>query len=125
MVQCKHWKSRKVGVNIVRELLGIMTSSKADQGIIVTCGAFTPPAKDFAHGNSIKLIEGKELVALISNVQKEPVVQSISQSIEIPICQKCGGKMVKRTARRGKNAGNLFWGCSNFPKCRSIVAYNQ
>ena len=30
--------------------------------------------------------------------------------------------MVRRVAKRGKNAGNEFWGCSTFPKCRSIVA---
>ena len=34
------------------------------------------------------------------------------------LCPKCGGKMVERVARRGKNAGNTFWGCSNFPQCR-------
>ena len=34
------------------------------------------------------------------------------------LCPKCGGKMVERVARRGKNAGNTFWGCSNFPLCR-------
>lgn len=29
--------------------------------------------------------------------------------------------MVKRTARRGKNAGNSFWGCSKYPKCRETL----
>ncbi|NLF86464.1 MAG: hypothetical protein GX571_10215 [Lentisphaerae bacterium] len=28
--------------------------------------------------------------------------------------------MVLRTARRGSNAGNQFWGCSNYPRCRHI-----
>lgn len=35
-----------------------------------------------------------------------------------PSCPKCGGQMVKRTARRGANAGGTFWGCSRFPNCR-------
>lgn len=35
------------------------------------------------------------------------------------ICPKCGAEMVLRTATRGTNAGNQFWGCSNFPSCRS------
>lgn len=30
--------------------------------------------------------------------------------------------MVLRTARRGKNAGGQFWGCSNYPKCKGIVS---
>ena len=33
------------------------------------------------------------------------------------ICPKCGSAMVVRTARKGANVGNQFWGCSNFPRC--------
>lgn len=36
------------------------------------------------------------------------------------ICPVCGGKLVVRTARRGSNAGNQFYGCSNYPKCKYI-----
>ena len=36
-------------------------------------------------------------------------------------CPKCGAAMVRRVAKRGENAGNEFWGCSAFPKCRSIA----
>jgi hypothetical protein len=38
-----------------------------------------------------------------------------------PTCPKCGSKMVLRTAKSGNNAGNQFWGCSAFPRCRSIL----
>lgn len=30
--------------------------------------------------------------------------------------------MVIRTARKGPNRGNQFWGCSSYPKCRGIVS---
>ena len=33
-------------------------------------------------------------------------------------CPKCGSRMVKRTARRGYNAGSQFWGCSRYPSCK-------
>ena len=36
------------------------------------------------------------------------------------ICPKCGSGMVLRTARNGANAGNQFWGCSAYPKCRMV-----
>ena len=36
-------------------------------------------------------------------------------------CPKCGGAMVMREAKKGQNSGKKFWGCSNFPKCRSVV----
>lgn len=35
-------------------------------------------------------------------------------------CPKCGSSMVLRTAKSGPNAGNKFWGCSAYPRCRVI-----
>ena len=58
LVQCKHWKSGKVGVKTVRELYGVMTAKQAYAGIIVTFGTFTEDAKKFATGKSIELISG-------------------------------------------------------------------
>lgn len=36
----------------------------------------------------------------------------------VPSCPSCGARMVRRTAHRGRNTGNQFWGCSRFPRCR-------
>ena len=36
------------------------------------------------------------------------------------VCPKCGGTLIKRTARKGLNAGRQFLGCSNYPTCRFI-----
>jgi ribosomal protein L37AE/L43A len=36
-------------------------------------------------------------------------------------CRKCGSSMVLRVSKKDNNAGNKFWGCSTFPKCRSVV----
>ena len=35
-------------------------------------------------------------------------------------CRACGSAMLLRTAKRGHNAGNQFWGCSAYPACRSM-----
>ena len=32
--------------------------------------------------------------------------------------------MILRTAKKGRNAGNQFWGCSKFPKCRETLPLN-
>jgi len=38
-----------------------------------------------------------------------------------PNCPKCGKAMVMRQAKTGKNAGNQFWGCSNYPECKGVA----
>ena len=35
-------------------------------------------------------------------------------------CPRCGGKLVLRKATTGFNAGNYFYGCSNYPRCKYI-----
>lgn len=37
------------------------------------------------------------------------------------ICPKCGSPLVQRTVKSGERAGSLFWGCSQFPKCRTVI----
>ena len=38
-----------------------------------------------------------------------------------PPCPACGADMVEREAKRGTNAGDTFWGCSNYPRCRTTL----
>ncbi|HOI54060.1 MAG TPA: topoisomerase DNA-binding C4 zinc finger domain-containing protein [Phycisphaerae bacterium] len=38
-----------------------------------------------------------------------------------PTCPLCGATMTLRTARRGKKAGDQFWGCQRYPKCKGIA----
>ncbi len=43
---------------------------------------------------------------------------------QAPSCPKCSAPMVRRQAKVGANAGEGFWGCSRFPKCRSTIPWN-
>jgi restriction system protein len=116
LVQCKQWKSAKVGVNIIRELFGVMTAKHATSGILITSGIFTQEAKNFAADKPIDLVDGTQLLQLIGQVQKKRVVSP--EPAPANLCPKCGGEMMMRTAQRGLNPGQKFWGCSNFPRCR-------
>jgi restriction system protein len=131
LVQCKQWRERQLGVRIARELLGVVASEKATSGILVTSGQFTAEARRFAEGNSIELIDGPALAALVADVRrakadataKPPAAPSphkpqpaVPQAT--PTCPKCGSPMVVRTAGRGPNAGSKFWGCSTYPRCK-------
>jgi len=123
LVQCKQWRSRSVGVKVVREMYGILSSSNADEVHIVSSGNFTKEAQSFADGKAIKLIYGRELLNLISDAQKTtPEKDHITESEKT--CPECGSEMVLRKARKGKNAGNEFWGCIRFPKCRETVSFS-
>lgn len=129
LVQCKQWKAYKVGVTTVRELYGVMAAEGAAGGFVVTSGVFTADAKSFAEGKNINLFGGAQLAALIKNAQLSHFETTSPRHIPSfaaadPACPNCGGAMVKRKAKQGANAGNMFWGCSNYPKCRGIVAIN-
>lgn len=131
LVQCKNWKSASVGSPIVRDLYGAMTKAGASRGIVITSGRFTKDAQDFAQGTPIELIDGEQLLALLQSVQRPtaketrqahtPVNTPAIPTIQ-PTCPKCGAAMVRRTAKRGASAGNEFWGCSTYPKCRGTIA---
>lgn len=128
LVQCKQWRSQKVGVKVVREMLGLVSAEQAAGGIVITSGQVTRDAIEFAKGKALELIDGENLVALIGAVQKESKISAASVGMNrpsdksIPSCPVCSNKMVLRTARKGKNTGQKFWGCSGFPQCRGTRA---
>ncbi|MCK5023904.1 MAG: topoisomerase DNA-binding C4 zinc finger domain-containing protein [Candidatus Aenigmarchaeota archaeon] len=39
----------------------------------------------------------------------------------VPDCTVCSKPMVQREAKKGKNASNKFWGCTQYPKCRGVL----
>ena len=127
LVQCKHWRSSKVGVPIVREHLGVMTAHRADHGVIVCTGEFTAPAIAFAATNGIELVNGQALANLIERAQSAATTGIRTDTPTLPpaapsMCPKCEAPMVERMAKRGAQAGKSFLGCSNYPTCRGTRA---
>lgn len=121
LVQCKQWKVYKVGVKTVRELYGVMASKGAAGGFVVTSGVFTDEARAFAAGKNIELMDGKALHALIRGVSvpsKAATDSSAAVTANAPVCPVCQSAMVRKTARKGSNAGNEFWGCPQYPACK-------
>lgn len=122
LIQCKHWRARMVGVAIVRELYGVMTSEGASGGALVTSGSFSEDAIAFATGKPIQLIDGPKLEQLVLSVKSgtSPTVSRVVPAASV-ICPVCGSAMVKRTAKKGATAGQQFWGCSRYPGCRGTL----
>ena len=56
-------------------------------------------------------------------------VQSADASLPMqaaaPLCPKCGVPMVLRTSGRGAHVGERFYGCTNYPRCKSILPYDR
>lgn len=126
LVQCKQWKAYKVSVDVVRQLYGVMAAQGAAGGFVITSGSFTPDAQAFADGRNVKLVDGRKLFSLIQQTQHAdsrsapatPPAHTAAKTDSEPTCPTCQAAMVRRTAKKGINAGSQFWGCSRYPACR-------
>ncbi len=124
VVQCKQWKARQVGVSTVRELYGVMAAQGAVGGFVVTSGAFTEDARRFAEGCEIELVACNQLLAMVREQHSRlaPAKAANPAAATAPSCPQCNSPMVLRTARKGAQAGNSFWGCPKYPACRGTRA---
>jgi len=125
LVQCKQWRAFKVGVDVVRELYGVMAAKGAAGGFVVTSGQFTDAAVNFASGRNVTLIDGRKLHGLLREAKAavtrsttRPAVPASAAPPQASNCPVCAKPMVRRTAKRGANAGGEFWGCTGYPTCR-------
>jgi restriction system protein len=135
LVQCKQWRAYKVGVDVVRELYGVMAARGATGGFVVTSGRFTEAAISFASGRNVTLVDGPKLLDLIrqakagagqpaAHTDATAVATPSSASVNATACPVCSKPMVRRTAKRGANAGGEFWGCTGYPACRGARPIN-
>jgi len=127
LVQCKRWREFKVGVKPVRELYGVMAAEGAQHGVLITSGIFTEEALQWAKGKPLDLVDGAQCAAMLRGVQQAqsggtspmpPPIQTPVVTPSRPSCPVCGSEMVLRRAKRGANAGNEFWGCSEWSRTR-------
>jgi restriction system protein len=129
LVQCKQWRALRVGVDVVRELYGVMAARGATGGFVVTSGRFTDEAVSFANGRNVTLVDGTKLLSLIRQARAgtgHPEVRTEAAKTTRPTrdtahataCPVCTKPMVRRAAKRGANAGGEFWGCTDYPACR-------
>ncbi len=124
VAQCKAW-NRPIGVNLIRELYGVMAAERVKHGIFLTTSEYSKDAIEFAKGKNLLLIDCDELITLINNLgdkEKRKIDKlATTGDYTTPTCVRCNVKMTKRTAKTGKNAGGEFWGCVNYPKCKNTI----
>ena len=122
VVQCKHWHGKAVGVKELREFFGVMTSHQLKRGTYATTSTYTPDAQKFATDNGINAMDGRALLDLIAKRTPEQQQALLAVAFEgeywRPTCASCGIKLMERTPTKG---GSAFWGCSNYPRCKSRI----
>ena len=136
-VQYKHWREYEIDVAVLEAFDAVMEEESVREGIIITTGLFTQEALDYSHAKHILLINGVDLSLMVNTLgelneedshakdcdTEESNDNPVEEMPELePLCPICSCEMIKRTARKGKNAGNTFWGCSQFPNCRGVIS---
>lgn len=120
IVQCKHWQGTPVGVKEMREFYGVMASHQLKRGTYATTSTYTADAQKFAKDNGINAMDGAGLLRLIATRTPEQQQALLTVAFEgdywRPTCASCGIKLVDRKPSKG---GAAFWGCSNYPRCKS------
>jgi restriction system protein len=128
LVQCKTRTHRDVGVNYIRELLGVMTSEKVDKGILITNSDFTKEALKFANDNKIEPVHIHKLWMMLDELDADKKAHLVnfleSSDFTTPTCPNCEVKLVERVTKKGKNIGQRFWGCQNYPRCSYSLPMN-
>lgn len=85
------------------------------------------------------LIEPEEQIKIITAIENGRLTDSlktnrkhiqhvkrlIANKEEQNFCPKCGKKMTLRKIKTGASKGLQFWGCSSFPRCRTLVPIHE
>ncbi len=115
-----------MGVREVREFFGVMASHSLKRGTYATSSVFTGDALAFAKANGINAMDGERLLQTIRSRTAEQQAELLKVATEgeywRPTCSSCGVKMTPRQPRAG---GKPFWGCQNYPKCRSTLPMKE
>lgn len=91
-------------------------------GAIQFIKSFTVPAYD--EYRVAEIVDQLETGRLPNNLKTHfQHVESLQARADVDahrLCPKCGDTLVIREVKSGARAGERFWGCSSFPKCRTV-----
>ena len=65
IVRCKHWLDKPVGLQEMKEFLGLVATFQSAHGTYTTTSTYTPEALQFAKENGIDAVDGRSLLRRI------------------------------------------------------------
>ena len=123
VLQCKRYRA-DVGEPVVRDLYGTYLHQGATGAVLITTGAISRHAKEFAAGKKIQLYDGKEFLTLLNHAKLTTHLvpdSFVLRAGDVPRslqkdpkqCPLCGSNLRLSSGKYGK-----FYGCSRYPNCR-------
>jgi len=104
--------------NVVRPR-GLIKFIKAHNSVAFTPGEMADIIDSIEHTRYSKSFKTRrEHVDNLKANKNEESKGSTKHKSENLICPRCGNDLVIRTAKRGQNIGNQFYGCKSYPRCK-------
>lgn len=83
IIQCKRYL-KPIGESVIRDLYGVVTSERANKGILITNSSFTRSSKMFASNKPIELIGGVQLQDLIEQYLGKEEKSKEGKKLNVP-----------------------------------------
>jgi len=101
---------------------GSRKRQERDEFLIELCRTISLPLIIVPAQRTYSVAELREkLLAALAGEVTPTTCDALLQEQVAPLCPKCSAPMVRRLAKKGANAGQEFWGCTAYPRCRGVV----
>ncbi len=118
-VMCKPWKGGEVTSPEIIEFSTELKHAGISRGMLVSLRECTLPALSVARTLGIDIVNREGLVNLFAACDQDSRSELLTHLGDGPKrCPKCDSEMVLQTATSGVGAGEQYWSCTAFPKCR-------
>ncbi|HWD19252.1 MAG TPA: restriction endonuclease [Verrucomicrobiae bacterium] len=123
-VMCKPWKNAEIASPEIIEFSTELKRAGMSHGVLVSLRQGTLPALQVAEALGIEIVNETGLLQLMAGCGERLRGECLAiLESDAKYCPSCDHQMLLRTATKGLGAGEQFWGCSTYPKCRCSVPH--
>lgn len=117
-MQCRPWRSAKVGERNVRELRQAMAEARIRRGLLVTLEGGDAAAAALARKSGIRILALQDVLRLLldAGVEQDADLRGLL-SDRRRFCPRCEREMELRSARTAAGTTLKSWACTGQPAC--------